>query len=55
MNRYYVFTILFLLVTFLWLSVIFWLTSEAAGAVGFCAAVLTVALVAYGWNNTENE
>ena len=55
MNRYYVFTILFLLVAFLWLSVIFWLTAEAAGAVGFCAAVLTIALVIYGWDNTENK
>lgn len=55
MKKYYVFTALFLLTVFLWVSVIFWLTAEAAGAVGFCAAVLTVAVVGYGWNNTENE
>ena len=55
MKKYYVFTALFLLTVFLWVSVIFWLTGEAAGAVGFCAAVLTVAVVGYGWNNTENK
>ena len=55
MNRYFVFTLLFLLVVFLWLSAIFWLSCDAAGCVGFCAAVLTVALVIYGWNNTENK
>jgi hypothetical protein len=55
MNKYYVFTALFFLAVFLWMSVIFWLTADAAGAVGFCAAVLTIALVAYGWNNTENK
>ena len=55
MKKYYVFTALFLLTVLLWVSVIFWLTAEAAGAVGFCAAVLTVAVVGYGWNNTENK
>ena len=55
MKKCYVFTALFLLTIFLWVSVIFWLTADAAGAVGFCAAVLTVALVTYGWNNTENK
>ena len=55
MKKCYVFIALFLLTVFLWVSVIFWLTAEAAGAVGFCAAVLTVALVGYGWNNTENK
>ena len=55
MNKYYVFTALFFLTIFLWVSVIFLLTAEAAGAVGICAAVLTIALVVYGWDNTENK
>lgn len=55
MNKYYVFSVLFLLVMFLWLSVIFFLSGEAAGCVGFCAAALSVALVSYGWNHTEES
>jgi hypothetical protein len=55
MKKCYVFAALFLLTVFLWVSVIFWLTAEAAGAVGFCAAVLTMSLVIYGWNNTEDK
>lgn len=55
MSKYYVFILLFLLATFLWISVIFWLVGDAAGFVGFFAAVLTIVVVIYGYNNTEEK
>lgn len=52
MKPYFVFTLLFLLVVFLWVATIFWLECEAAGGVGCVAAVSTVALIWYGYDRT---
>lgn len=53
MKSYYIYTTLFLLDLLLWLSAIFYLTKDAAGFVGFAAFLLTIAIVAYGFDSTE--
>ena len=53
MSKYFVFTLLFLLAVFLWVSTIFWLVGKAAGCVGFVATILTAAVVVYGYQNSE--
>lgn len=53
MDRYFVFTALLLLVIFLWLCVVFWLSGDAAGLVGIVAALLTGAVFVYGWEHSK--
>ena len=54
MKPYFVFTMLFLLALFLFVSAFFFLEGSAAGLVGFVATILTVAVVAYGFNKTKD-
>lgn len=54
MKSYFVFTLLFLLVVFLWVATILWLECEAAGCVGCVAAASTAALMCYGYDKTKD-
>ena len=53
MKPYFVFTMLFLLALFLFICAFFFLKGNAAGLVGAFAALLTVAVVIYGFYKTK--
>ena len=54
MKPYFVFTVLFLLALFLFISAFFFLEGTARGLVGIVATGLTVAITVYGFDNTKN-
>lgn len=54
MKAYFVFTMLFLLALFLFVSSFFFLKGDAVWLVGIVATILTVAVTVYGFDNTKN-
>jgi len=54
MKPYFVFTMLFLLALFLFVSSFFFLEGNATWLVGVVATILTVAIVYYGFDKTKN-
>ena len=54
MKPYFVFTMLFLLALFLFISAFFFLEGRGAVPVGLAAALLTVAVTTYGFEKTKD-
>lgn len=54
MKSYFVFTMLFLLALFLFVSAFFFLEGTARGLVGLVATGVTTAVVCYGFNETKD-
>lgn len=54
MKAYFVFTMLFLLSLFLFVSAFFFLEGDAKWLVGIVATLLTVAVTVYGFDKTKN-
>ena len=54
MKPYFVFTMLFLLALFLFVSAFFFLEGDARWLVGIVATILTVAVTVYGFDRTKD-
>ena len=54
MKPYFVFTMLFLLTLFLFISAFFFLEGSVAILVGLAASLLTVAVTVYGFEKTKD-